>query len=128
MVAASGVLMGVMDEMLKRELAISAIIAIAIFAAFPMNAQNRGGSVSAGRELALTACSECHVVVPRRITQPRTGGAPDFVDIANEPSTSPAGIFVFLHSPHARMPNLVLSDRESNDAIAYILSLRRSNR
>jgi hypothetical protein len=117
--------MGVIGGMLKRALAITASIAIA--PAFPVNAQNlRGvGSVSAGRELAVTACSECHVVVPRRITPPRIGGPPDFVDIANEPSTTAAAIFVFLHSPHARMPNLILSDRESSDVIAYILSLRQ---
>lgn len=120
---------GMLTGMLKRELAISAILAIAAIPAFPANAQNlRGaGSASAGRELAVTACSECHVVVPRRITRPRVGGPPDFVDIANEPSTSAAGIFIFLHSPHARMPNLILSDRESNDAIAYILSLRQQS-
>jgi hypothetical protein len=33
----------------------------------------------------------------------------------------------FLRSPHPTMPNLVLSDRQSNDAIAYILSLKRNN-
>jgi mono/diheme cytochrome c family protein len=118
---------GVIGGRLRRAFAITTVIAIAL--AFPVNAQNLHGegSVSAGRELAVTACSECHVVVPRRITQPRIGGPPDFVDIANEPSTTAAALFVFLHSPHARMPNLILSDRQSKDAIAYILSLRQKN-
>jgi len=117
--------MRVIDGMLKRALAIAAMAVIA--PAFPASAQAlRGaGSVSAGRELAITACSECHVVVPRRVTPHRTAGPPDFVDVANEPSTTGAALFVFFHSPHASMPNLILSERESNDAVAYILSLRR---
>ncbi len=114
--------------MLKRALLIAAIIAIA--PAFPVNAQDRPTSdaVRAGRELAVTTCSECHVVVPRRFMAQRTGGAPDFVDIANEPSMTAMALVVFLHTPHASMPNLILSDRESNDVIAYIQSLRRENR
>ncbi len=34
-------------------------------------------------------------------------------------------LFVFLHTPHPTMPDLVLSDGDSNDAIAYILSLKK---
>lgn len=113
--------------MLKLALASAALAAAA---AVSVNAQDLAGagSVQAGRELAVTNCSECHVVVPRRLTPRRVGGPPDFVDIANAPGTSRSALFVFLHTPHPTMPNLVLSVRESNEAIAYILSLRRQKR
>jgi mono/diheme cytochrome c family protein len=113
--------------MLKRALTATAIIAIA--PAFPVHAQDfsGAGAVRAGRELAITLCSECHVVVPRQFTRRRIGGPPDFVDIANEASTTAMALSAFLRSPHPTMPNLVLSDRQSNDAIAYILSLKRNN-
>jgi|SRR5579872_5147097 len=110
--------------MLRRAPAAAVIVAIA--AAFSAGAQGVAGpgNVRAGRDLAVTACSECHVVVPRRLTAPRVGGPPDFADVANQPGLTRTALFVFLHSPHPTMPNLILSDRESNDAIAYILSLR----
>ena len=103
----------------------SAAVAIASAVAFSASAQELAGSVSAGRELAVTNCSECHVVVPRRLTARRVGGPPDFVDVANQPGLTRTALFVFLHTPHPTMPNLILSDRESNDAIAYILSLKK---
>lgn len=119
--------MDVLGVMLNRGLVIIMIIAIA--PAFPVNAQNlRGGdAVSAGRALAVKTCSECHVVVPRQFMRQRKGGAPDFADVANDRSTTPMGLLVFLHTPHASMPNLILSNRESNDVIAYIMSLKRKD-
>jgi hypothetical protein len=67
------------------------------------------------------------VVVPRRFMPKRSGGAPDFVDIANETGTTAMALLVFLHTPHASMPNLVLTNDQSNDVIAYIMSLRRKS-
>jgi mono/diheme cytochrome c family protein len=112
--------------MLKRAYAATAMVASA--AAFSVSAQDLAGAgnVRAGREMAVTTCSECHVVVPRRLTPRRLDGPPDFVDIANAPGTTRMGLFVFLHTPHPTMPNLILSARESNYAIAYILSLRKA--
>ena len=111
--------------MLKRAYVAAAFAASA--AAFSVSAQDLAGAgnVRAGRELAVTTCSECHVVVPRRLTPPRLDGPPDFVDIANAPDTTRTALFVFLHAPHPTMPNLILSARESDEAISYILSLRK---
>lgn len=111
--------------MLVRALAAAVIVANAC--AFSADAQDLGAiaDVRAGRELAITTCSECHVVVPRRWTPRPVGGPPDFVDIAATPGMTATTLFVFLHTPHPTMPDLVLSDRDSNDAAAYILSLKR---
>jgi mono/diheme cytochrome c family protein len=105
----------------------AATVMVAIVTAFSAHAQDLGGSddVRAGRELAITTCSECHVVVPRRWTPRHVGGPPDFVDIAATPGMTATALFVFLYTPHPTMPDLVLSDGDSNDAIAYILSLKK---
>ena len=104
-------------------------VAAMVFAAtaFSAHAQNLAepGDVGVGRELAITTCSKCHLVVPRRRTPRPVRGPPDFADIAATPGMTRAALFVFLHTPHPTMPNLVLSDRNSNDVIAYILSLKR---
>jgi len=52
------------------------------------------------------------------------GAAPALAAIAAMPSTTQASLGVFLQTPHASMPSLILSVAERNDLIAYILSLR----
>jgi hypothetical protein len=103
--------------------------AIAIVSGLPAVAQDSSGPdpVGSGRAFVMKTCSECHVVVPRQFMAPRDTAARDFVDIANDPNTTAMGLLVFLHTPHASMPNLVLTNQESNDVIAYIMSLRKNN-
>jgi hypothetical protein len=48
-----------------------------------------------------------------------------FQSIADLPSTTGLSLNVFLHSSHKKMPNLVLSHADSDNVIAYILSLKR---
>jgi mono/diheme cytochrome c family protein len=76
------------------------------------------GDPEAGAQLALRTCAECHGAIdaPNR--------APAFVTIAAMPSTTEGSLTVFLQTPHASMPDLVLSSSDRRDLIAYILSLR----
>jgi mono/diheme cytochrome c family protein len=78
--------------------------------------------VSAGRTLALQWCSNCHVVAKGQ-TQAATDSAPSFFAIANDSSTTEAGLRAFLGTPHPTMPNIALSRGETTDLIDYILSL-----
>jgi mono/diheme cytochrome c family protein len=73
--------------------------------------------------LAKTWCSTCHVVTPSAKTGTSTG-VPTFAAVAALPSTTPISLRAFLQTPHARMPDLHLSRDETDDLIAYILSLR----
>jgi mono/diheme cytochrome c family protein len=86
-------------------------------------AQDRG-DVAAGRQLAETWCSNCHVVGPgqRRGT---SNGAPTFAAIARLKSTTHVALTVFLQTPHDRMPDLHMSRDEIDNVAAYIISLRR---
>jgi mono/diheme cytochrome c family protein len=116
---------------MKYVLVTSALAALAATASpFSAQAQNADGqgNVRAGRELAITSCSECHLVVQRQWTPRPAKGPPDFADIAATRGMTRTALFVFLHTPHPTMPNLMLSDRESRDAGAYILSLKTSKR
>jgi mono/diheme cytochrome c family protein len=96
----------------------------AIFAAspFPLTAQEIG-DVAAGKRLAETWCSSCHVVAPSAQAGASTG-VPTFTAVASMPSTTPIALRVYLQTPHARMPDLHLSRDETDNLIAYILSLR----
>jgi mono/diheme cytochrome c family protein len=86
-------------------------------------AQPNEGDAAAGRQTATKLCSSCHQVLP--IFLPDKADAPSFQSIADLPSTTGISLYVFLHSNHRNMPNLILSSTETNDLIAYILSLKK---
>jgi cytochrome c2 len=88
----------------------------------PIDAKTRGNA-ELGRAYAVNWCTECHSI------EPETDGlgriAPDFSAVAKSRSTSPLTLYAFLRSDHIRMPNLALKPTETNDLVAYIMSLRR---
>jgi hypothetical protein len=49
---------------------------------------------------------------------------PNFVEIANMPSTTALAINVFLRTSHDVMPNYQLSHEEIDDVVAFIMSLK----
>ena len=87
-------------------------------------AQSLPGDVPSGRNLALRICSDCHIVADDQ-RRPATDGAPTFAAIARDPKTTPLSLGAFLRSTHTNMPNLILSQSETDDLVSYILSLRR---
>lgn len=100
-----------------------ALLALALFAA-PVAAEEMVGDPEAGAGLALDICGDCHEV----------GGAPDvlstdkprsFVVIANDPKYTATSLRVFLQTPHVEMPDLILTPTQTDDIVAYILSLKR---
>jgi mono/diheme cytochrome c family protein len=100
------------------------IVAATLTAQFPALAQPLEGNPLRGRQIATTLCSSCHRVLP--MTLPDKGDPPSFQSIADLPSTTGLSLKVFLRSPHRNMPNLILSEAESDDVIAYILSLKKN--
>jgi mono/diheme cytochrome c family protein len=89
----------------------------------PASGQSYPGDPEAGRIIALKTCSSCHVVAARQ-AQPATDAVPTFAAIAHDPAITETSLRVFLQTPHARMPDFILSRTETDDVISYILSLR----
>jgi len=98
-----------------RSIAWSALLLLTIF---PSALAQQFGDPAAGARLAAATCAPCHSPAGMH------SRAPAFATIAAMPSTTQASLGVFLQTPHASMPNLILSGAERNDLIAYILSLR----
>lgn len=90
--------------------------------AVPASAQ-QGSDWNHGAALAQTWCAACHDV-----DQYGTGSSfatpPSFVDIARDPKMTLGVIRLQLSASHTLMPKMALSERDKNDLIAYILSLR----
>jgi mono/diheme cytochrome c family protein len=81
-------------------------------------AQDLPGDPEAGARLAREVCAACHVVAEDQMVDPGIG--PWFIEVAQHPAT----LRVFLQTPHANMPDLVLSADETDDIISYILTLK----
>jgi len=97
---------------------------IAAVTQLPMHAQPlQSSDVSAGRRVAETICGNCHEIDPMLSQRAKIG--PRFEDIANLPSTTAISLKAFLRSNHNRMPNFILPSADTDDVIAYILSLKR---
>src|ERR1019366_6173849 len=90
---------------------------------FPVLAQPVDGDAASGRQVATKLCSSCHRILPMTLSD--KADPPSFQSIADLPSTTGLSLNVFLHSNHKDMPDFMLSRAESNDLIAYILSLKQ---
>ena len=115
--------------------ALAALVVISTAWAAPAaNVQSKpvDGNVEAGRDLALLACTGCHVVAPDQPFKPiRTGlpRPPDFKEIANRSNTTTASLQHHLETlpavpENSHMPDLLLSSQEVRDVVAFIISLR----
>jgi len=90
------------------------------------------GDIAAGRDLALLACTGCHVVAPNQPFKPLYAGPPfppDFKDVANRPNVTASSLQQHLDTlpsvpENSHMPNLLLSSEEVRDVVAFIVSLR----
>ena len=101
------------------------LVSIAMLCSSSQRAEGQeGGDPAAGKRLAETWCSSCHVVGPASQRGTSTS-APTFAAVARMKSTTPMSLRVFLQTPHAVMPDLHLSRDEIAGLAAYILSLRR---
>lgn len=83
-----------------------------------------GGDPATGRAFALQACTPCHVVSADQLSPKRFANAPAFQAIANTRAMTGSALRAFLSTSHPTMPNLILSGKEMDDVVAYILSLR----
>ena len=83
-----------------------------------------GGDWYRGGGIALIHCTSCHVI-DNKGTGARFSDPPSFPKIAFHPKKSkPAYIRRQLSTSHPRMPKIKLSERDTNDLIAYIRSWR----
>jgi mono/diheme cytochrome c family protein len=82
------------------------------------------GDVKRGQNLAETVCAECHAV-DKGTFQSRNRRAPAFEAVAKTPGMTATALRVWLKSgPHIEMPNLMLEDRDVDDVIAYLATLK----
>lgn len=98
-------------------------LAAAFLVAGMLPAAGQSGLVEAGAAIAREACASCHAIESGPDKKAPVA-APSFAAIAAAPAMSELAIKVFLQTPHATMPNIMLAQNEIDALAAYILSLR----
>jgi mono/diheme cytochrome c family protein len=93
------------------------------FWAYGASAQQLPGDPLAGGKLAREVCAACHIVADDQLVDPDVG-APTFFEVIDDPSVSELSLRAFLQTSHATMPNLILTPDETDDIIAYLLTLK----
>lgn len=96
------------------------VLLLSLLLATPALAQ---GDASEGQRIAASWCANCHRVAPNG-PGPATDAAPAFAAIAAMPSTTEMALRAFLQTSHRNMPNFQLSTEQTDNLVAYILSLR----
>lgn len=94
------------------------LLCVGLAAAAP--AAYAAGDAAAGRDLALTWCSSCHVV---KGGPPASDAVPPLAAVAHQPEASPDRLRGFLAQPHGGMPPLHLTRQEIENLIAYMQSV-----
>ncbi len=107
---------------MKRVKRMAALAAALLVTSAGVRAQE--SDVAAGHAFARNACQPCHAVEAEQRTPRRIVIGPAFRDVANTSGITATAIRVFLRTSHPKMPNLILTPEETEDVIAYILSLR----
>ena len=79
--------------------------------------------IVAGKAYAEQVCAACHAVEQGEEESPLYQ-APTFQSVANTPGMTEMALTVWLQSSHPTMPNIVLSQDEIRNVVAYIRSLK----
>ena len=101
---------------------------LAFFSAIVMCAPSafaQSGDAALGKKVTDFSCKNCHDVSGSETPKNPPGGAPSFFEVAQKPETTEKSLHKFLTLPHGRMINVLLTGKEVDNAVAYILSMKR---
>ena len=111
---------------------ISLLIVLGSFASAEEK-QSGTPAIRAGRNIAMTKCIACHLVSPNQTLPPVLGpGIPSFIEIADRPDSTATSLSQSMKTarwhdyalPSTLLPMSRLSDKEREQVVAFILSLR----
>jgi mono/diheme cytochrome c family protein len=103
------------------------LIALSLVTGAPVASAQDLGDAKSGLAYADGVCAECHAVKKGQRVSPHER-APAFDVVANSRGMTEMALRVWFQSPHPSMPNLRLTEKLSDDLIAYILSLKDGRR
>lgn len=103
-----------------------AILVASLLLAGQASAQDVKGDASAGAKVAQAYCSQCHDVSGRAKPQNPPGNAPAFIVLAQDKDRTARKMRSYLMLPHGRMDNVIVTGRDADNVVSYIVSLKHS--
>lgn len=107
------------ETMNRHSQAVYLYVALALFAG---TGATLAQDVENGRRLSERWCSGCHAIGPASGKLKRM---PSFASIAARETVTSDMIASFLRLPHATMPNLPLSRKDTEDIAAFIMDMKK---
>jgi mono/diheme cytochrome c family protein len=110
----------------NEELGMKSLMVLATAMAFGLSsgAMAQEADIDAGKAYAQKVCAACHAVLANQEISPLPQ-APTFQSVADTRGMTEMALGVWLQSSHPTMPNIVLSQDEIRNVVAYIHSLKR---
>ena len=99
------------------------MLAAAGLLAFAGSAAAQEADVEAGEAYAEHVCAGCHAVLANE-EYSLLSTAPTFQSVADTPGMTELALTVWLQSSHPTMPNVILTQDEMRNVVAYIRSLK----
>jgi mono/diheme cytochrome c family protein len=108
-------------------LIITAIVVIAVLLLVRLHPADGTAppQISKGQRLTEAWCLECHAIDSDGAVRTGKNQGPDLRSIASKPTNTELALKVFLRSPHANMPNIIIQPGDADEIVHYILSLKR---
>lgn len=113
--------------MLRATMASGLTLAAVLAAAPALAATDGPGRPGYGKTLAREMCGTCHIVT----TDQKNGGdplAPDLVARVQDAGITELALRAYLQTSHPVMPNVRLTVDQTDDIVAYLLSLKGTKR
>ena len=90
------------------------------------------GSPGYGRQLTESICGECHRVTTDRTAKPppmqEDLAAPDLTERMRDPGATEIALRSYLQTSHPLMPNIRLTPEQTDDIVAYLMTLKGTAR
>lgn len=86
------------------------------------------GSAGYGRQLTEEICGECHRVSKTPTAKPppmqEDLAAPDLTERLRDPGVTEMALRSYLQTSHPVMPNIRLTEEQTDDIVAYLMTLK----
>ncbi len=108
-----------------RTLLMAGMLVMAVPVAGALAAADGPGSPVYGRGLAVDLCGDCHLVSPDQSPDAMRPG-PDLMERVRQPEITELALRSYLRTTHPVMPNIMLTQEQADDIIAYLMTFKGS--
>jgi mono/diheme cytochrome c family protein len=106
-------------------LAAAVLMMAAVPVAGALAAADGPGNAGFGRGLAGDLCGDCHIVSPDQQPDGMRPG-PNLMERVRKPEITELALRSYLRTTHPVMPNIMLTQEQADDIIAYLLTFKGS--